>query len=199
MFLFCLAFDWCRFCGSAWSFGFFLIPATTANDLRLRNIFYPRYYPLHLCSYLNSWERARIFPFDCPVLNKGTTGTIFITSLVWRGPWLEIEPGTSRTRSQHSTTRLSRRRYLNYWERASYVLTWINMVYIILVTKLERLCSKLFLYNTRLWSIGVGFEQKRKKKRDRTSLRLLGNSSCGRWVAIFEVDAGSSSMCWINS
>ena len=30
--------------------------------------------------------------------------------MVWRGPWLGIEPGTSRTRSQHSTTRLSRRR-----------------------------------------------------------------------------------------
>ena len=27
------------------------------------------------------------------------------------GPWLGIEPGTSRTRSQHSTTRISRRRY----------------------------------------------------------------------------------------
>ena len=35
----------------------------------------------------------------------------FITSLVWRGPWLGIEPGTSRTRSQHYTTRLSRRRW----------------------------------------------------------------------------------------
>ena len=46
-----------------------------------------------LFSYLNSWERASIFPFQCWVLNKGTTGTIFITSLVWRGldwglnPW----------------------------------------------------------------------------------------------------------------
>ena len=30
------------------------------------------------------------------MLNKGTTGTIFITSLVWRGPWLGIEPGTSK-------------------------------------------------------------------------------------------------------
>ena len=48
-----------------------------------------------LFSYLNSWERASIFPFECPVLNEGTTGTIFITSLVWRGPWLGIEPGTS--------------------------------------------------------------------------------------------------------
>ena len=72
------------FVGSAWSFGFF-IPATTANDLRLRRIFYPRFYPLHLFSYINSWERASIFPFECSVLNKGTTGTIFITSLVWRG------------------------------------------------------------------------------------------------------------------
>ena len=96
--------------GSAWSFVFF-IPATTANDLRLRRIFYPRFYPLHLFFYLNSWERASIFPFECSVLNKGTTGTIFITSLVWRGPWLGIEPGTSRTRCQHYTTMLSRRRY----------------------------------------------------------------------------------------
>jgi len=38
------------------------------------------------------------------VLNKGTTGTIFITSLVWRGAWLGIEPGTSHTQSQHSTS-----------------------------------------------------------------------------------------------
>ena len=90
--------------------GFFFIPATTANDLRLRRIFYPRFYPFHLFSYLNSWETASIFPFECSVLNKDTIGTIFITSLVWRGPWLGIEPGTSGTRSQHYTTRLSRRR-----------------------------------------------------------------------------------------
>ena len=61
-------------------------------------------------SYLNSWERASIIPFQCSVLNKGTTGTIFITSLVLRGPWLGIEPGIFCTRSQHYTTRLSRRR-----------------------------------------------------------------------------------------
>ena len=30
------------------------IPATTANDRRLRWIFYPRFYPLHLLSYLIS-------------------------------------------------------------------------------------------------------------------------------------------------
>ena len=41
-----------------------------------------------------------IFPLECSVLNKGTTGTIFITSLVWRGPWLGIEPGTSLPHSK---------------------------------------------------------------------------------------------------
>ena len=121
----------------------FFIPATTANDLRLRMIFYTRSYPLHLFSYLNSWERDSIFPFECWVLNKGTTGTIFIKSSVWRGPWLGIEPGTpaleastlllyyrgggpwlgiepgtSRTRSQHYTTRLSRMRYSHSWTLA---------------------------------------------------------------------------------
>ena len=55
-------------------------------------------------------RKSQYFPFGCSVLNKGATGTIFIMSLVWRGPWLGIEPGTSRIRSQHSTTRLSRRR-----------------------------------------------------------------------------------------
>ena len=109
LYLFYLFFSVRLFVGSGWSFGFF-IPATTANDLRLRRIFYSRFYLLHLFFYLNSWEIASIFPFECSVLNKGTTGTIFITSLVWRGPLLGIEPGTSRTRSQHYTTRLSRRR-----------------------------------------------------------------------------------------
>ena len=99
---------------SAWPIGFF-IPVTTANDLRLRRIFYPRFYPLDLFSYLNSWERASVFPFECTVLNKDTTGTIFITSLVWRGPWLVIEPGTSHPRSQHYTTRLSRKRFTSMY------------------------------------------------------------------------------------
>ena len=70
----------------------------------------------YIFPHLNSSsERASIFPFECSVLNKGTTGTILITSLVWRGPWLRIEPGTSGTRSQHYTTRLSRRRWFGQW------------------------------------------------------------------------------------
>ena len=59
-------------------------------------------------------QKEPIFPFLMLSAKQGNySGTIFITSLVWRGPWLGIEPGTSRTRSQHSTTRLLRRRYGN--------------------------------------------------------------------------------------
>ena len=104
-FLFCfLAFNICRFCVVI---RFFSSPPQRPMTSDFEGFFYLRFYPLHLFSYLNSWERASIFPFECSVLNKWT----FITSLVWRGPWLGIEPGTSRTRSQHYTTRISRRRY----------------------------------------------------------------------------------------
>ena len=58
------------------------------------------------------------------MLNKATTGTIFITSLVWRGPWLGIEPGTSRTRSQQYTTRISRRRYFLESIIEALILLW---------------------------------------------------------------------------
>ena len=103
-FLVFLAFDFCQFC---MVIGFFL-PTTMANDLRLRNT---------LFSYLNSWflRKSQYFHFQCSVLNKWTTGTISITSLVWRGPGLGIEPGTSHTRSQHSTIRLSRKRSYLVW------------------------------------------------------------------------------------
>ena len=62
-----------------------------------------------LFSYLNSWERA-----------------IFITSLVWPGPWLGIKPGTTRTRCQHSTTMLkcSYRGggWGSYWYKNTFIL-----------------------------------------------------------------------------
>ena len=89
------------FVGSAWSFGFSPPQRSMTSDFEGFSI------PLHLFSYLNSWERASILPSECSLLNKGTTGTSFITSLAWRGPWRGIEPGTSRTRSQRYTTRLS--------------------------------------------------------------------------------------------
>ena len=52
-----LAVDFYRFCVMG-----FLIPTTTANDLRLRRIFYPRFYPLQLFSY-------RILNNSLPVLS----------------------------------------------------------------------------------------------------------------------------------
>ena len=104
------------------------------------SVFYPRFYPLHLFSYLNSWERASIFPFECWVLNEGTTGTIFMTSLVWRGPWLWIEPGTSHTRSQHYTTRLSRRRYSCSKGHDNHILSPITSVCVL--GKINESCSQ---------------------------------------------------------
>ena len=101
-----LAFDFCRFCVVVRVFH----PRHNGQWPPTSKDFLSQILSITFFSYLNFWERASIIPFECSVLNKGTTGTIFITSLVWRGPWLGIDPGTSRTRSQHSTTRLSRRR-----------------------------------------------------------------------------------------
>ena len=49
-----LAFDFCQFCMVIRFFH------PRHNDLWLRRIFYPRFYPLHFFPYLNSSERARI-------------------------------------------------------------------------------------------------------------------------------------------
>ena len=91
---------------SAWSFGFF-IPATTANEPRLRRIFYPRFYPLHLYSYLNFCERASIFPFECSVLNKRTTGTnIFGKTRSLTGDWTKNNKLTGHS-SQYCENKIS--------------------------------------------------------------------------------------------
>ena len=73
---------------------------------------YTIFYRLHLFSILILERKSHYFPFQCWVLNKVT---IFITDLVWRGPWLGIEHGTARTQCQHSTTRLSRKRNCIIW------------------------------------------------------------------------------------
>ena len=57
-------------------------------------------------------EKEPVFPFSMFSSKQGNYWYYFITSLVWRGPWLWIEPGTSRNRYQHYTTRLSRWRLL---------------------------------------------------------------------------------------
>ena len=64
------------FVGSAWSFVFF-IHTTTANDLRLWRIFYPRLYPLHLFSYLNYGETA------CGVFMVSILRKCFLSILVY--------------------------------------------------------------------------------------------------------------------
>jgi len=42
-----------------------------------------------------------VFPFLMLMSNKGTTGTIFITSLVWRSPWQGIEPQQAIEKAVH--------------------------------------------------------------------------------------------------
>ena len=83
-----------------WSFGF-VIPATTANDLRLRRIFYPRSYPLHYFILL-ILEKEPVFPFSMLSAKQGNYWYHFCNVF-----------GISRTQCQHYTTRLSRRRFLN--------------------------------------------------------------------------------------
>ena len=98
---FFLAFDFRRF----YVVIRFFIPASTANDLWLRSISIP--YLIHYIIFLSYFLRkSQYFPFECWV----------ITSLVCRGPWLGIEPGTSRTRSQHyTTTHLNIVKYFYIW------------------------------------------------------------------------------------
>ena len=91
---FFLAFDFCQFC-----------------------LVFRFYHPNHqilsfiLFSYIISWEKP-VFPFLMlsALMLSAKQGNYLYHSLEWRGPWLGIEPGISRTRSQHSTTRLLRRR-----------------------------------------------------------------------------------------
>ena len=86
----------------------FSSPPKTANDLRLWRISIPDLIHYFLILIL---EKEPVFPFSLLSAKQGNYWYHFITSLVWRGPWLGIEPGTSRTRSQHYTIRLSRRQY----------------------------------------------------------------------------------------
>ena len=58
LFIFFLAFDFCRF----------YVVIRFFHPLRLRRIFYPRFYPLHLFSYLNSWDKTPDLPHSKPAL-----------------------------------------------------------------------------------------------------------------------------------
>ena len=129
---------------------FFFIPATTANNLWNRRISIPDLIHHNIFSFY-FLRKSQLFPFQCWVPNKGITGTIFITSLVWRCHWLWFEPGTSRTRSQHSTTRLSRRRYRFIWEWRSLNKT-TTYIYIY---KIKQINNGIHWAFTRIWTIDV--------------------------------------------
>ena len=96
-----LAFDFCRFCVVI----HFFQPRHNGQWPPTLKDFYTRSYPLQYFHIL-ILEKEPVFPFSM-------LSAIFTTSLVWRGPWLGIEPRISRTRCQHSTTRLSRRRCIS--------------------------------------------------------------------------------------
>ena len=88
----------------------FFIPATTANDLRFS---IPHFIHYIYCPILIH-EKEPVFPFLMLSAKQGNYWYHFY-NMVWCGPWLGIEPWTSRTRSQHSTNRLLRRR-LNWYK-----------------------------------------------------------------------------------
>ena len=139
--------------------------------------FYPRFHPFPFLTIL-ILEKEPVFPFfnvECQI----TIGTIFITSLVWRSPWLEIEPGTSCTRCQHSTTRLSRRRWF-FVVKSSY-FTNICLVIYLQILKIEGLQKRPISNLIWIWWIHVAaiptLSQEIIKAYHRTSSRWLEN--CG--------------------
>ena len=102
VFILFLAFDFCRFCVVIRFFN----PRHNGQWPPTLKDFCTRYYPLHYFLILIIEKEPEIL-FLMFSAKQGNYWCRFITSLVWRGPWLVIEPGTSRTRSQHSTIRLS--------------------------------------------------------------------------------------------
>ena len=86
-----------------------------------------------------------------------------LRTLVWRGPWLGIEPGTSCTRSQHSTTRLSRRRFISVMKLLIIFSNRLNVLPEILCrsNNNNNYNSRIFLIygsSTYIWSIFRSYE-----------------------------------------
>ena len=88
--------------GSAWSFVFF-IPATTANDPRLQRNSIPDFIH-YIYFHILILQKETVFPFLMLSAKQGHYWyhLCYDAVLDWK-----IEPGTSHTRSQHYTTRLS--------------------------------------------------------------------------------------------
>ena len=73
----------------------FFFPATTANNLwlRVRRISFPDFIHSIFLSFL-ILQKEPVFPFLMLSTKQGNYWYHFILSLVWRGHWLGIEPGT---------------------------------------------------------------------------------------------------------
>ena len=117
-----LAFDFCRFCVVIR----FFIPGhndqwpPNSKDFLSQTLSITFIFPVLIL------EKEPVFCIlNVQSKTRGTTGTIFITFLVWCGHWLGIEPGTSRTRSQYYTSRLSRRRL----KRDNSIQIWMLVLY----------------------------------------------------------------------
>ena len=87
---FFLAFDFCRFCVVIR----FFHPRHNGQCPLTLTDFYTRSYPLHYFLIL-ILEKEPVFPFSMLSAKHRNSGTIFIMSLVWRGPWLGNERRTS--------------------------------------------------------------------------------------------------------
>ena len=101
-----LALDFCRFCVVIRVFSSPPQRPMTSDfeGFSIPDFIHYIYFPILIL------EKETVFPFSMFSAKQGNyVVAIFITSLLWRGPWVGIEPGTSRTRWLHSTTRLSRR------------------------------------------------------------------------------------------
>ena len=114
-----LAFDFCRFCVVIRFFSYRPQRPMTSDfeGFSIPDFIHYIYFSILIL------EKEPVFPclmFSAKQGNYLVKFIFIITSLVWRGPWLGIEPGTSRTRCQHSTTRLSRRR--------SHVSDWLKRI-----------------------------------------------------------------------
>ena len=96
IYIYFLAFDFWRFCVIIR----FFIPATTANDLRLRRISIPDLILYIFCPYIF----CTIF-----ILQKEPVFHCLMLSAKQGNYSGRYQPRTSRTQSQHYTTRLSRR------------------------------------------------------------------------------------------
>ena len=108
-FLHFFSFRLCWFCVVIW----FLHPLYNGQWPPTSVYFYPRFYPqLFYCPILILVNEP-VFLYSMLSSKQGNYLYHFYNVFGMTRPWLGIEPRMSRTQSQHSTTRLSRRWYIS--------------------------------------------------------------------------------------